>query len=69
MKKPAEPAAEGKLIRALGYPGLTANIVNATVGAGIFAWPATIAAQLGAASPLAYVICGLAMFCLSLPSR
>ena len=61
MKKPAESAGEGKLIRALGYPGLTANIVNATVGAGIFAWPATIAAQLGAASPLAYVICGLAM--------
>lgn len=61
MKKSADSAAEGKLIRALGYPGLTANIVNATVGAGIFAWPATIAAQLGAASPLAYVICGLAM--------
>jgi basic amino acid/polyamine antiporter, APA family len=57
----AKPAVEGKLIRALGYPGLTANIVNATVGAGIFAWPATIALQLGAASPLAYVICGLAM--------
>ncbi len=49
------------MIRALGVPGLTANIVNATVGAGIFAWPATIAAQLGAASWVAYVICGLAM--------
>jgi APA family basic amino acid/polyamine antiporter len=62
MSAPAEPAtAESQLVRALGGPGLTANIVNATVGAGIFAWPATIALQLGAASPLAYVICGLAM--------
>jgi APA family basic amino acid/polyamine antiporter len=61
LRRMKKPSAEGKLIRALGYPGLTANIVNATVGAGIFAWPATIAAQIGAASPLAYVICGLAM--------
>jgi basic amino acid/polyamine antiporter, APA family len=61
MNKPDTPAGENQLIRALGSGGLTANIVNATVGAGIFAWPATIAAQLGAASPVAYVICGLAM--------
>ena len=61
MDKPAARTADSQLIRALGGPGLTANIVNATVGAGIFAWPATIALQLGAASPLAYVICGLAM--------
>ncbi|HEY3602017.1 MAG TPA: APC family permease [Chthoniobacterales bacterium] len=61
MNKPETAAGESQLIRALGVPGLTANIVNATVGAGIFAWPATIAAQLGAASWVAYVICGLAM--------
>jgi basic amino acid/polyamine antiporter, APA family len=61
MKKKTETAAEGQLIRALGVPGLTANIVNATIGAGIFAWPATVAAQIGAASPLAYVICGVEM--------
>jgi basic amino acid/polyamine antiporter, APA family len=61
MNKPEGAAGESQLIRALGVPGLTANIVNATVGAGIFAWPATIAAQLGAASWVAYVICGLAM--------
>jgi APA family basic amino acid/polyamine antiporter len=61
MNKPTARTADSQLIRALGGPGLTANIVNATVGAGIFAWPATIALQLGAASPLAYVICGLAM--------
>jgi basic amino acid/polyamine antiporter, APA family len=60
---PAEslPKEEGELIRAIGVPGLTANIINSTVGAGIFAMPAVIAAQLGAASPLAYVVCGIAM--------
>jgi APA family basic amino acid/polyamine antiporter len=50
-----------QLVRAIGIPGLTANIVNSTVGAGIFALPAIVAAQLGAASPLAYVICAIAM--------
>jgi basic amino acid/polyamine antiporter, APA family len=50
-----------KLIRAIGVPGLTANIVNSTVGAGIFALPAIVAAQIGAASPLAYIICAVAM--------
>ena len=50
-----------QLVRAIGIPGLTANIVNATVGAGIFALPATVAAQLGPASPIAYVICAVAM--------
>jgi APA family basic amino acid/polyamine antiporter len=53
--------AEHQLIRAIGIPGLAANIVNATVGAGIFALPAAVALQLGAASPLAYVICAVAM--------
>jgi amino acid transporter len=49
------------LIRAIGVAGLTANIVNSTVGAGIFALPAAVALQLGAASPLAYVVCAIAM--------
>src|SRR5437867_4595587 len=54
-------SVDHELIRAIGVPGLTANIVNATIGAGIFALPALVAAQLGAASPLAYVICAVAM--------
>jgi amino acid transporter len=58
--EPAERADE-QLVRAIGVPGLAANVVNSTVGAGIFALPALVAAQLGAASPLAYVICALAM--------
>ena len=50
-----------QLVRAIGFPGLTANIVNATVGAGIFALPAAVASQIGAASPLSYLICAFAM--------
>ena len=61
MSVVSAPKEEAGLIRALGIPGLTANIVNSTVGAGIFALPALVAAQLGAASPLAYIICAVAM--------
>jgi APA family basic amino acid/polyamine antiporter len=61
MSVVSSPKEETGLIRALGIPGLTANIVNSTVGAGIFALPALVAAQLGAASPLAYIICAVAM--------
>src|SRR3954469_18603075 len=52
---------EGQLVRGIGIPGLTANIVNATVGAGIFALPAAVAAQIGPASPISYLICAVAM--------
>jgi amino acid transporter len=53
--------ADEQLVRAIGVPGLVANVVNSTVGAGIFALPAAVAAQLGAASPLAYLVCAVAM--------
>src|SRR5213080_2931731 len=61
MQTPAATEQEAKLIRAIGVPGLAANIVNSTIGAGVFALPAAVALQLGAASPLAYIICALAM--------
>src|SRR2546430_2828396 len=61
MHAPSASKEEAGLIRAIGVPGLTANIVNSTIGAGIFALPAVVAAQLGAASPLAYIICAVAM--------
>ncbi|MDQ3413817.1 MAG: APC family permease [Verrucomicrobiota bacterium] len=61
MKTPLEPAVEGQLIRALGVPSLAANIVNSTVGAGIFVLPALVAAQLGAGAPLAFLACAAAM--------
>ena len=61
MRTPSPPKEDAGLIRAIGVPGLAANIVNSTVGAGIFALPAAVALQIRGASPVAYVICGLAM--------
>jgi amino acid transporter len=51
-----------KLVRGIGIPALTANIVSSTIGAGIFIIPATIAKGLGPAAPLAFVCCAIAMF-------
>src|SRR3954471_24391269 len=53
--------ADEQLIRGIGLPSLTANIVNATIGAGIFVLPALVAKNLGAAAPLAFVCCAVAM--------
>ena len=50
-----------QLIRAIGVPGLAANIVNSTIGAGIFVLPALVAKGLGPAAPLAFVACAIAM--------
>src|SRR3954468_23422230 len=52
---------DAQLIRAIGVPGLTANIVNSTIGAGIFVLPAAMAKGLGASAPLAFIACALAM--------
>jgi basic amino acid/polyamine antiporter, APA family len=52
---------EASLVRALGVWGLAANIVNITVGGGIFRLPAAAAGALGAAAPLAYIVCAIAM--------
>jgi amino acid transporter len=53
--------SEGALVKALGVRSLTASIVNTTIGAGIFVLPAAVAAGLGAAAPLAYVLCAALM--------
>jgi APA family basic amino acid/polyamine antiporter len=55
-----EPSEPG-LVRAIGLRQLTASIINVTVGAGIFVLPATVAAGLGAAAPMAYVVCAVLM--------
>jgi len=52
---------EAGLVRGIGLRALTASIVNATVGAGIFVLPGAVGASLGAAAPLAYVLCALTM--------
>jgi APA family basic amino acid/polyamine antiporter len=50
-----------RLVRVIGVWGLAAGIVNVTIGGGIFRLPAGVAAQLGAAAPLAYLVCIVAM--------
>ncbi|MEP6904874.1 MAG: APC family permease [Gemmatimonadales bacterium] len=52
---------EEGLIRAVGVRGLSAGVVNYTLGAGIFVLPALVAAKVGAAAPIVYVICAVAM--------
>src|SRR5215470_14551313 len=49
------------LIRGIGIPALTANIISSTIGAGIFVIPATVARGLGPAAPMAFVCCAIAM--------
>ncbi|PCJ98391.1 MAG: hypothetical protein COA50_02495 [Flavobacteriaceae bacterium] len=40
---------------------MSVNIINITVGAGIFALPAIIGVELGAFSVYAYLFCGIMM--------
>lgn len=48
------------LRRVIGTRGLAAAIFNITVGAAIFVLPAHVAGDLGAAAPLAYLVCAVA---------
>jgi basic amino acid/polyamine antiporter, APA family len=54
-------SSESALVRAIGYRQLTASIINVTIGAGIFVLPAAVAGGLGAAAPLAYILCAILM--------
>ena len=60
-----------QLVRGIGVPALTANIVSSTIGAGIFVIPATVAAKTGPAAPLAFFAARSQWFCSSpvSPSR
>jgi amino acid transporter len=55
------------LKREIGVWGLSSNLINTMIGAGIFVLPAMVAAGLGPASILAYLFCGflisLVMLC------
>ncbi|MBT8185342.1 MAG: APC family permease [Eudoraea sp.] len=53
--------SEEGLKRVVGISGLSLNIVNITIGAGIFALPAIVGVALGAFSIYAYIFCGLMM--------
>lgn len=57
----ARQHTEASLVRALGVWGLAASIVNITIGGGIFRLPAAAANALGAAAPVAYAVCAVAM--------
>lgn len=54
-------ATDEGLVRAIGVRSLSAAIVNYTVGAGIFVLPAVVAAAVGNAAPVVYLVCGVAM--------
>jgi amino acid transporter len=45
----------------MGTLALAAAIVNITIGGGIFRLPSSVAGTLGAAAPLAYLVCAAAM--------
>jgi APA family basic amino acid/polyamine antiporter len=47
------------LVRVIGSGALGLSVVNLVVGAGIFAYPGIIAAELGPAAVLAYLICSV----------
>ncbi len=55
------PSERESLTRAIGTFGLAASIINITIGGGIFRLPAIVAGSLGAAAPVAYLVCAIAM--------
>lgn len=66
MTKNTIETRDDKLVRALGVGGLTAAVINLTIGAGIFALPGVVAARLGGAAIVGYLVCaiGMALFVL-----
>lgn len=56
MRAPGDGPA---LIRQIGVGGLSLTVVNMIVGVGIFGLPGLLAAQLGPAAILAYLVCAL----------
>lgn len=58
MKNAGQATDEG-LVRAIGTWALGDNIVNMVVGPGIFVLPGIVAAQLGPAALIAYLVCAV----------
>jgi basic amino acid/polyamine antiporter, APA family len=57
-----EPEVTGEgLIRAIGVRSLSLSIINMIIGAGIFVLPGLVAAVLGPAAILAYLLCSIAV--------
>ena len=53
-------------MRAIGVRELTASIVNVTIASSVFLMPASVAAGLGAAAPIAYIVCAVLMALIAL---
>jgi basic amino acid/polyamine antiporter, APA family len=49
------------LKRVIGVPGFALNIINGTIGAGIFVLPAIVSIALGAFGIFSYLFCGIMM--------
>ncbi len=64
--RPASAGEPEQLVRAIGPRELTASIVNVTIASSIFIMPATVAAALGAAAPIAYLVCAALMTLIAL---
>jgi amino acid transporter len=48
-----------QLLRGIGFIGVALIALNSTIGAGIFALPAEVAARAGVLSPWLFLVCGL----------
>lgn len=59
-------AADAQLVRAIGTRQLTLCIINVTIASSIFLMPATVAERLGAAAPIAYLVCATLMTLIAL---
>ncbi len=57
---------DAQLVRAIGTRELTASIINVTIASSIFLMPATVAEGLGAAAPIAYLVCAALMTLIAL---
>ena len=62
----ADPSPDAQLVRAIGTRQLTASIINVTIASSIFLMPATVAERLGAAAPIAYLVCAALMTLIAL---
>ena len=62
----ADISPDAQLVRAIGTRQLTASIINVTIASSIFLMPATVAERLGAAAPIAYIVCATLMTLIAL---
>jgi amino acid transporter len=61
MTSDDQPSAPPQLIRALGRWSMVALAINSILGSGVFGLPSVVAGLLGAASPAAVLVAGIAM--------